>query len=54
MPAVEYDGVAEFWVESIENWKKLWADEEFLKGVEGMNQSMHIYPPDKSVTGVQC
>jgi hypothetical protein len=50
MPAVEYDGVAEFWVESIEHWQKLWTDEEFLKGVAGKDQSMDICSEDKLVT----
>lgn len=35
MPMVEYDGVAEFWFESFDDWKKLWADEEFLATLEG-------------------
>lgn len=34
-PPVDYDGVAEFWVESLEDWKKLWADEEFTATLEG-------------------
>lgn len=34
-PMVEYDGVAEFWFDSLEDWKKLWADEEFAASLDG-------------------
>ncbi|KFH42514.1 hypothetical protein ACRE_067360 [Hapsidospora chrysogenum ATCC 11550] len=31
----EYDGVAEFWLDSLEDWRKLWADPEFTEAVAG-------------------
>lgn len=30
-----YDGYAEFWFETWENWRELWKDAEFSKTLEG-------------------
>ena len=30
-----YDGYAEFWFETWEDWKELWTDAEFSKTLEG-------------------
>lgn len=34
---MEYDGVAEVWVDSLEDWKAIVADTEFVKAVAGMS-----------------
>ncbi|KAH6673037.1 EthD domain-containing protein [Halenospora varia] len=31
MPVVDYDGIAEVWVDTMEDWKAIVSDEEFIK-----------------------
>jgi hypothetical protein len=35
MAVLDFDGVAEVWVDSIEDWKEIVSDEEFIKAVAG-------------------
>lgn len=35
LPQPEFDGVAEFWVDSLEDRRKLWTDPEFTQALAG-------------------
>lgn len=34
-PVMEYDGIAEVWVDSLEDWKEIVSDPDFQKEVQG-------------------
>jgi len=36
-PVAEYDGMAELWFDSLEDWKEILADEEFAKFTSGIS-----------------
>jgi hypothetical protein len=35
IPVMEYDGIAEVWVDSLEDWKAIVSDADFAKEVAG-------------------
>ncbi|KAI6784980.1 uncharacterized protein J7T54_008074 [Emericellopsis cladophorae] len=44
VPRVDFDGVAEFWVDSMEDWRKLWNDEEFTRVLQGDSDYFTMSP----------
>jgi hypothetical protein len=35
IPVMEYDGIAEVWVDSLEDWKEVVSDPDFVKVIAG-------------------
>ena len=35
VPVLDFDGIAEVWVESVEDWKVITGDEEFVRVIAG-------------------
>ncbi|KAK5724264.1 Mediator of RNA polymerase II transcription subunit 7 [Elasticomyces elasticus] len=44
IPVMEYDGIAEVWVDSLEDWKEVLADPDFVKAV-GADEQLFILAP---------
>ncbi|KAK4895101.1 hypothetical protein LTR27_006707 [Elasticomyces elasticus] len=44
IPVLEYDGIAEVWVDSLEDWKEVLADPDFVKDV-GADEQLFILAP---------
>jgi hypothetical protein len=38
IPVMEYDGIAEVWLDSIEDWKEIVSDESFVKIIAGRSK----------------
>jgi hypothetical protein len=43
-PVAEYDGIAEIWVDKLEDWKELCADDGFSKFIQGRLKSGLPFP----------
>ena len=41
VPVLDFDGVAEVWVDSIEDWKEIVGDADFIKSIAG-NPNHHV------------
>ncbi|KAK5729367.1 hypothetical protein LTR17_011997 [Elasticomyces elasticus] len=44
IPVMDYDGIAEVWVDNLEDWKEVLADPDFVKDV-GADEQLFILAP---------
>jgi hypothetical protein len=41
---LDYDGIAEVWVDSVEDWKQIVTDTDFVKAVAEDEKNFILYP----------
>ncbi|CAK7233734.1 hypothetical protein SCUCBS95973_008696 [Sporothrix curviconia] len=44
IPVLDYDGIAEVWVDSVEDWKQIVTDTDFVKAVAEDEKNFILYP----------
>ena len=44
IPVLDYDGIAEVWVDSVDDWKQIVTDTDFVKAVAEDEKNFILYP----------